>query len=271
VTPPVITPPTDETPYDTTPDEPQQEPTIPQASQEPILAATSPSLQRSHANLPQHSDMVKQPNRLDVNVGDAVEWRLRDFHSRSGGAVTNFSIIDMPGRGLNFVSGTIPAFTNGEGVTFVIRYAVYGSDVWHIYASGLDASMPHSFQLPQSGDVWYTNIEFYFGNVPAGFAVGNEIVLTFMAGDDAPEGVLNNRFIVGYNGTHHEGINYASPVVRGSVGNQPADTQQAGLDNFNPQTSDNFNGTVFIVFASGAVLSLGALMAIIIRRKRTTH
>ncbi|MCL2620333.1 MAG: InlB B-repeat-containing protein, partial [Defluviitaleaceae bacterium] len=181
---PVVTPNTPSTPdAPTVPTVPQQTPptTQPQPAP-PMQSPIAPTV-----------DMIKQPSKLDVEVGGLVTWTLHGFHNRSGEATTRFTITDTPGRGLNFVSGQTPAFSGGEGVTFEIRYTIYGSDAWHIHATGLDASQPHSFNFEQTGNIWYTNIELYFGNVPADFAIGNEIMLTFMAGDDAPDGVLVNR------------------------------------------------------------------------------
>jgi len=277
-TPPTVFPPTSlpAPPTITQPDTQSPEaPQLPAGPQPAPVSQPVPPLQAPASPQPA-PDMVKQPSLMSVYVGGEIDWVLRGFHNRSGEDVSNFAIIDMPGRGLNFVSGQIPAFANSEGVTFDIRYTVYGSDVWHTFASNLDASRPQSFGLPQLGNTWYTNIEFYFGDVPAGFAFGDEIVLTFVAGEDAPDNALVNRFFVGYNDLQREGESPDMPMVTHRTPQQtspapsgePAIQQSVG--NVNPQTSDDFNGTVFIVFASGAVLSLGTLVVLTVRRKKTT-
>jgi len=220
-------------------------------------------------------DMVKLPSLTLAYVGGEVDWVLRGFHNRSGEVATGFAITDMPGRGLNFTRGQIPAFANGEGVTFDILYTVYGSDVWHTFATGLDASQPHNFELPQTGDIWYTNIQLYFGDVPAGFGLGDEIVLTFVAGADAPDGLLENHFAVRYSGNQRMVGSPYRPVVAQNVPQQtaisPASTAQQSVGNLNPQTSDDFNIIAFIIFASGALISLGAFTAIVVRRKQTVR
>jgi len=141
---------------------------------------------------------IKNPDRTVVRVGETINWTLRGFQNRSGGTVSNFTIVDIPSRGLNFLSGCLPAFTNGADITFDIRYTVAGSDEWHIFATGVDASQPFSFSLPQSGSLHYTNIGFFFGDVHADFGIGNEIILTFIVGVGAPNNTLSNRFTVQY-------------------------------------------------------------------------
>jgi len=111
---------------------------------------------------------------------------------------TNFHIIDLPSAGLNFMSGSLPAFAQGAGITYDIRYTVAGSSVWRTYASNVSASQPFSFSLPQPGDVHYTAIGFFFGDVPAGFGLGNTISLTFMVSQNPPGNSLTNFFVVSY-------------------------------------------------------------------------
>jgi len=157
--------------------------------------------------------LVKNPDRTVVNVGEAINWTLRGFHNPTDSAVANFTIIDMPGVGLNFQSGSIPAFYNGAGVTYEIRYRVAGSSQWHTHATGIDASAPFTFNLPQPGDLYYTDIGLFFGTVPVGFALGNEIVLTFVVGDNAPNNQLINDFLLRFDISTHEGSSPDRPTV----------------------------------------------------------
>ena len=185
--------------------------------------------------------LIKVPDKMTVYVGDTINWTLRGFHNRSGSDATNFSIMDIPGGGLNFAAGSLPAFAGGAGVTFEIRYTIAGSDAVHIHSTGNDASQPLTFNLPQSGDLHYTSIEFYFGDVPAYFGLNNEIVLTFVVGSDTPSSQLVNNFVVSYNGTPNQGLSPYRPVVTtpstsggggggwtggGTTPNQTPDTQQ---------------------------------------------
>jgi len=124
---------------------------------------------------------------------------LQNFHNRLNGVAREFSIVDLPGAGLYFTAGNLPIFSNSAGVTYDIRFQVAGSNVWHTHATGINAGQPFNFTLPQTGDIRYTSIGFFFGDVPANFGLGNTIVLTFTAGDTAPNGTLVNRFVVGYN------------------------------------------------------------------------
>ena len=157
--------------------------------------------------------MIKNPDRMTVSVGEMINWTLRGFQNPTGNTVANFTIVDMPGQGLNFQSGRLPAFTNGTGITYEIRYTVAGSDEWRTYRTGIDASRPFEFSLPQPGDLHYTNIGFFFGTVPADFGHNNEIVLTFVVGDNAPNNELINRFIIRYGTVEIERESPDRPIV----------------------------------------------------------
>jgi len=150
---------------------------------------------------------------MSTHVGESIEWTLRGFQNPTNRSVANFGIVDMPGRGLNFHSGRLPAFTNGAGITYEIRYAVAGSDDWVVLATGIDASRPHTFQLPQPGNIHYSAIGFFFGTVPAGFGMNNEIVLTFVVGNDAPNNLLVNNFWITYEGIVQHGASPYRPIV----------------------------------------------------------
>jgi len=167
-------------------------------------------------------EMIKNPDRTVVRVGESINWTLRGFHNRSGVQVSDFAIVDIPSQGLNFQSGSLPAFNNGEGITFDIRYMVAGSDEWRTHATGIDASSPFDFTLPQPGNLHYTSIGFFFGNVPADFGLNSEIVLTFVVGEGAPNNTLVNRFIVQYSNIEREGGSPETPIV------VPDDTTSGG-------------------------------------------
>jgi len=142
---------------------------------------------------------------------------LHGFHNRAGEAVNDFAVVDMPGIGLNFVSGNIPAFANSVGVTYDIRYRVAGSDVWHTHISGVSAGQSFNFTLPQPGTIHYTEIGLFFGTVPADFALGNTITFTFVAGSAAPNGMLVNHFIVLHGGSNNTGSTPQIPTLRPPV------------------------------------------------------
>ena len=158
--------------------------------------------------------MIKIPSAMVTNVGGTIDWTLSGFHNRTGGAVNDFTIIDMPGRGLNFSSGSMPAFANGAGVTYDIRYRVAGSSQWRTLVTGVNAAAPFTFSLPQPGNIHYTEIRFDFGTVPANFGLGNTIILTFVVGSGAPNNTLVNDFMVSHNrGTTHGQSPHTPTVV----------------------------------------------------------
>ncbi|MCL1788516.1 MAG: S-layer homology domain-containing protein, partial [Defluviitaleaceae bacterium] len=187
---------------------------------------------------PPAPDMIKNPDRHLVSVGDLVNWTLQGFHNRSGEAVSGFTIVDVPGRGLNFEAGRLPAFTRGEGITYDILYTVYGSDEVFVHETGIDASVPFNFRLPQPGNRYYTSIALYFGDVPAYFGLGDQIIFTFLVVPGAPGNQLINRFWVRYDNVDREGDNNNSIVVPpgggtpgqpGAPGDTPGGTPGTGM------------------------------------------
>ena len=140
------------------------------------------------------SILNKTPDRTIARVGETINWSLRNFHNHADTAVSNFSIIEIPDKGLNFTSASLPAFSNSAGVTYSIMYRVYGSGSWQVYSSGINASQPFSFSLSQPGDLYYAHIKFLFGTVPANFGLGNEIIVTFYVGEETLDGQLVNNF-----------------------------------------------------------------------------
>jgi len=170
------------------------------------------------------TDMIKEPDRMVTRIGETISWTLRGFHNRSGEAVSNFTVIDMPGRGLNFQSGSLPAFTGGAGITYEIRYRVFGNNTWHVHQTGIDASQPFTFNLPQPGNLYYTEIGFFFGDVPADFGLGNQIVMTFRVGAGAPNNMLQNDFVVRYGNIERPGGSPNDPIVVTPGGGGPGGT-----------------------------------------------
>jgi uncharacterized repeat protein (TIGR02543 family)/uncharacterized repeat protein (TIGR01451 family) len=187
-------------------------------------------------------EFIKTPDRTTARAGETINWTLRGFHNRTGGAVSNFSVVDIPGQGLNFQSATIPAFSNSAGVTYEIRYTIAGSNTWHVYRSEIDASRPFNFSLPQSGSQHYTNIMLFFGDVPANFGLGNEIVMTFVVGDNAPNNELVNRFIVRHSNVELEGGSPERPTVSPPATSTPQTPQECDSDQ-NPPNNNQNDGT----------------------------
>ena len=158
------------------------------------------------------AQLIKTPDRMTAVVGETINWTLNGFQNSTGTEVANFTIVDIPGVGLNFRSGLLPAFTNGAGVTYEIRYMRAGETQWRVLQTGINAANPHSFSLPQPGNLHYTAIGFYFGNVPADFALGSEIVLTFVVGN-APNNVLVNNFVFSFDNIQYDGYSPYRPIV----------------------------------------------------------
>jgi len=183
--------------------------------------------------------LVKNPDRATVSVGETISWTLRGFHNPTSNPVANFTIVDMPSAGLNFVSGNIPAFTNSAGVTYDIRTRTAGSTEWVTQAANVSAANAFTFSVPQPGNLHYTEIGLFFGNVPVGFGLGDEIVLTFIVGDNPPGHTLTNMFWVRYDNIEIPGICPEPPVIvppgdGAPEGTQGSTTQPTPLIPFSP-------------------------------------
>jgi uncharacterized repeat protein (TIGR01451 family) len=168
--------------------------------------------QTSNEVLLQTSGLVKLPDRSQLVIGELINWTLRGFHNPTGHAVSNFAIVDVPGRGLNFQSGRLPAFTNGEGITYEIRYRIAGGE-WQVHATDINAAEPFNFSLPQPGNIFYSHVGLFFGDVPAGFALGNEITYTFITTAEAPNNILINNFLIMFDEEEVPGSSPERPVV----------------------------------------------------------
>jgi len=164
------------------------------------------------ANTTAPTQQIKIPSVMSVPVGGAISWTLHGFGNNTGAPLTSLSIVDMPGVGLNLASGNLPAFHNGAGVTYDIHYRVAGSSTWRTLATGVNAAIPFTFNLPQNGTIHYTEIRFDFGPVPVNFAQGNTITLNFIAGN-APNNTLINHFIVMRGNNQTPGLSPYTPIV----------------------------------------------------------
>jgi len=169
---------------------------------------------------------------MTASVGESINWTLRGFHNPTGQDVTNFTIIDMPGVGLNFRQGSLPAFNNGAGITYEIRYMRAGDTAWRVHATGINAAAAHSFTLPQPGNLHYTAIGFFFGDVPANFALNNQITLTFVVGGNAPNNQLVNNFMMGFDNIEQDGNSPDIPIVVPPTTTSPTTTRPTAA----PQT-----------------------------------
>ncbi|MCL2363360.1 MAG: hypothetical protein FWC71_01715 [Defluviitaleaceae bacterium] len=223
-TPPQTTPQQTLPPTQPPTDPPTRVVTFPSTTATPTSApTTTPTTTPNQTSVPTTpptttaSPLIKFPSVMEVPVGGTVSWTLHGFHNRTGAAVTNFAIVDMPGVGLNFVSGSLPAFNNSAGVTYDIRYMVQGSNTWRTLVSSVDASRPFNFTLPQPGNLHYTEIGLFFGTVPAYFGLGNTITFTFVAGSFAPNNELVNHFIIMHGGNNTPGQSPYRPLLRPPV------------------------------------------------------
>ena len=120
-----------------------------------------------------------------------VEFTLTNVGSPINGNVRRFKIINTSSPGLQFLSGTIPAFTNGDGIFYTVRYLTNLNNSPRIMASNVPADRPFSLLPPQlmNGEI-ITEIIIEFDMIPAGFRMDNTIVYRFI--------VLNENNVVNH-------------------------------------------------------------------------
>ena len=97
--------------------------------------------------------------------------------ANDGSPATRFSIISRPAHSLKFYSGSVPAFSFGEGLTYTILFRTRNSAIHQVLASGVSASESFRF-YNTTREVW-VEIVLLFEHVPSHFAYGNRIYYTF--------------------------------------------------------------------------------------------
>ena len=206
-------------------------------------------------------DFIKKPNVKNVAAGQKVVYTFTGFGNKWPVSLEKYTISDKPDKGLDFVSAELPAFTNGAGITYDIVYFtnLNGKQVLH---AGVPADKAFSFTAPalKSGE-YITALTLDFGTVPAGFAVGDTMKMTFKVWDNPPSQTLTNIGILSYkvNGKDRE-------FVTGSG------TGTITIDGyFNaPKTGDDTNRMISLSLLGASLLGILALTAAKKRKKRRT-
>ena len=144
-------------------------------------------------------EFIKKPNIKDVAAGQTVDYTFTGFGNKWPVKLERYAISDIPDKGLDFVSADLPAFTNGTGVTYDVIYTTNRSNGDRVLYAKVAADMAFSFKAPQLADGEYiTALTLEFGTVPAGFAMGDSMDMTFRVWDNPPSGTLTNIGILGY-------------------------------------------------------------------------
>ena len=177
------------------PAEPPKLPVAPPALPEfppPLLPNTSPPEQAPNEQAPgalqsenskkdgphnapavEHSDPVSGDN--------LVTYTLTNIAYSDSATGYSFKITDYPATGMRLVSGQIPAFELGDGITYTILCNTREMPVNKVLAAGVSAATPYRLDNP-GREIW-TEITLYFSRVPVGFGKGAQITYTFAAGD----------------------------------------------------------------------------------------
>ncbi len=154
---------------------------------------------------PDAPEFVKIPGQKSIKIGDTVDYTIKNFGNIYGTTIKSVDVVDNPPVGLDFVSGKMPAFKGGAGVTYDIQYKTNKNN-FRTLKSSVDASKTYNFTAPilASGE-YISEIVVTFENVPADFAKGDEIIYTFKVNGSSSSKELINKAWVGY--TLKEGDN----------------------------------------------------------------
>ena len=185
---PEVRPPKPDTPDIPTPVEPPKPPVTPVLPEfiTPILPNETPPEQTPSTPQPENSKKDGPHSAPAVEHSDPagenlVTYTLTNIAYSDSAAGYCFKITDYPAPGMRLVSGQIPAFELGGGVTYTILCKTPGSQVNKVLAEGISAASPYKLNNP-SREIW-SEITLYFGNVPVGFGKGAQITYTFAAGN----------------------------------------------------------------------------------------
>lgn len=202
---------------------------------------------------------VKGTDVKKVKAGETINYTFINFGNNWAAPLEEYAIYDTPDKGLDFKSADLPAFTNGSGVTYDVVYYTNQKGRTALY-SDIPAGQVFSFKAPDlaSGE-YITAIALEFGTVPAGFAVGDSITMTFRVWDNPPSQTLVNVGMLSYkiNGENKEfvtGGGSSAITIEGYFGT--------------PKTGDNSDLRSMFLMLLGSLGGMTALSVIIRRRRR---
>ncbi len=142
---------------------------------------------------PEKEVFTKIPTKTNVREGDIIDYMFTGFANPHSRSVQDYQIIDIAPVGMEFVSGKIPAFTSGEGITYTISYqTVAGKDV--IIKEGVDATKEYNFNAPKTSS-HISEIKLFFKEVPANFGKNNTIAYRFEVGKTNQKVLVNKGLV----------------------------------------------------------------------------
>jgi len=134
----------------------------------------------SHGSLQNNADTHIQPPQQTI-----FEFTLTHFDNPINDTLSHYRIISRSTIGAQYLHGNIPAFTNGDGLFYTIRYRTNINALQRIAASHIPASAPFTLLPPAlTDDEFITEISIEFDTIPAGFGVGDTITHHFLVLDE---------------------------------------------------------------------------------------
>jgi len=121
---------------------------------------------------------------VEIAEFTVVEFALTNIGNPITGDIRYFRIINRPSSGLQFLSGSIPAFMRGNGIFYTIRYRTNLNNSLRNIASNIPADRPFLLLPPRlRANENITEIIIEFDTVPPGFRVDN-IIYRFIVLDE---------------------------------------------------------------------------------------
>jgi len=116
---------------------------------------------------------------IDNTKWGIIEFILHSFDNPINDNIRNYQIVNISSLGLQFLYGNIPAFTNGDGLFYNIRYRTNIGSRGTI-VSNIPSDRPFTFLSPElSSNELITEIIIEFDYIPSGFGVGDIITYRF--------------------------------------------------------------------------------------------
>jgi len=125
-----------------------------------------------------------EANESDETAEDATtifsSWSDFGNSSPLNDNVAGYRIVSRP-TNAQFLQGTLPAFTGGDGLFYAIAFRTNLDNQQRIIAANVPAGLPFAFESPQLHEnETITEISIEFDTVPVGFGMGDTITYRFV-------------------------------------------------------------------------------------------
>jgi len=130
----------------------------------------------------ENAEVTEDAENAEGMESDILEFILSGAGNPVNRNIRQFRIINRLSVGLQFLSGEIPAFTNGQGLVYTVKYRTNMTDSLRVMASNVPADSTFSLSPPQLNNGEYIiEIIIEFDTAPAGLRMDDTIIYRFTA------------------------------------------------------------------------------------------